>query len=70
LKGEFYFKVEGFLETGTIPAIAALMETDLYSSWMPLCSHSEVLYCISPYRRILKSIIDFVLFKRECLLLG
>lgn len=53
-----------------IQLIAALVEIELYSTWMPLCAKSEVIHSLGPYRRLLKSVIDFILFRREVLLLG
>lgn len=48
--------------------IPALLENSLYQFWLPMCTKSEVLMTISPYRRIIKIEVNFVLFSKTAIL--
>ena len=69
-KGQFYFKVEGIIDVEPLYIVAALMEVDLYPTWMSRCVHAEILKSISPYSRLVYSIMDYFFFKRESLMTG
>lgn len=68
--GQFYFKTEKVIEIEQLYIVAALMEVDLYPTWMSRCVHAEVLKSISPYQRLVFSVMDYFFFKREALLIG
>ena len=43
---------------------------DLYPSWMPFCTRSEIIGEYTSYRRLTRTLIDLILFEREALILS
>ncbi len=63
-----HFKLEGTIRKTMEEIIPALLENALYQFWLPMCTKSEVLMTISPYRRIIKLELNFVLFSKTAVL--
>jgi hypothetical protein len=69
-QGKYYLKVEGMLnDVDMLFIMAAFTEVDLYHTWMPFCAQSQIIGEATPYKRITKCLVDFLLFKREALIL-
>eukprot|EP01038_Epipyxis_sp_PR26KG_P015569 gene15569-21022_t len=66
-KGKYFLKTEGSIKNSDLQSVcAALLEHELYSTWLPLCNKLELEAIVSPYRRIVDASFDFTLFKKEC----
>ena len=65
-RGKYYFKLEGCIQSEIIHIIAALIENDLYTSWLPLCSKSQLISpSLSKTRNIVETEFDMVLLKKK-----
>jgi hypothetical protein len=67
--GKYFIKLEGDLDTDIIFILAAFTEVDLYNTWVPFCMESEPVGETTPYKRLTRCLIDFLMFKREALIL-
>jgi hypothetical protein len=69
--GAYYFLFEGRIEgVEPIHIVAAFVESDLYTQWLPACTESSEIERVSPLKRIIRTQFDFTFLKREALLLG
>jgi hypothetical protein len=65
-KGIYHFKLEGELHCPLKEILPAILENSLYQYWLPMFAGSEIIQTLSPYRRIMKSEFNFVLFNKVC----
>jgi hypothetical protein len=64
-KGQYFFKMEGNLRCSMKESIVAILENELYGSWLPLCTRSETLATPGNYRRVVRTDFDFVLLQKS-----
>lgn len=65
-KGIYHFKLEGEIRRPLNEVLPAILENSTYPYWMPMCGSSELLQSPSPFRRIIKTELNFVLFQKIC----
>lgn len=70
VQGQYYFKVEGRVQSDLIHVLAAILHNELYKFWMPLCTASQCVAKASNYRRVVHTKIDFALLQKEALYMG
>jgi hypothetical protein len=65
---DFALKIDGYAYVSLNDIAAALIETQLFQYWMPMCSNCKVLSSLSPSRKIVKFEMDFVMVKKTAIL--
>jgi hypothetical protein len=65
---DYSIKLEGNIHCRLKEVAAALLETQFYHLWMPMCTNCKVLTSISAMRKIVRIDLDFVLLKKTAVL--
>ena len=64
--GNYFCRISGKIRANMLEVVAALLETDLYSSWIPLCTGCCPVKMINKQRAIITCNFDFIFAKKKC----